>query len=105
MSKYTKGAWIFRDNSQHFKNNPFSVYVQGGGVHSTAIANIPRKQTIPEAEARANALLIAAAPELLHALQIMLAVCWDLEIDDATVYATSIASTAIAKAAGESNDN
>jgi hypothetical protein len=105
MSKHTKGAWIFRDDSQHFKTNPFSVYVQGGGVHSAAIANIPRKQTIPEAEARANAMLIAAAPELLHALQIMLAVCWDLEIDDATVYATSLASTAIAKATGEKHDN
>lgn len=102
MTTHTTGQWKFRDDSQHFKTNPFSVYVQGGGgVHSAAIANIPRKQTIPEAEARANAMLISAAPELLDAVLMLLAVCWDLEIDDATVQAVAQARAAIAKATGE----
>ena len=103
MKLHTAGQWKFRDDSQHFKTNPFSVYVQGGGVHSAAIANIPRKQTIPEAEARSNAMLISAAPDLLDALLVMLAVCWDLEIDDATVRATAQARAAIAKATGTEN--
>lgn len=101
MTTHTTGQWKFRDNSQHYTTNPFSVYVQGGGVHSAAIANIPRKQTIPEAEARANAMLISAAPELLDAVLMLLAVCWDLEIDDATVQAVAQARAAIAKAIGE----
>lgn len=101
MKTYTAGQWKFRDDSQHFKTNPFSVYVQGGGVHSAAIANIPRKQTIPETEARANAMLISAAPELFDAVHALLAVCWDLEIDDATVQAVARARAAIAKATGE----
>lgn len=101
MTTHTTGQWKFRDDSQHFKTNPFSVYVHGGGVHSAAIANIPRKQTIPEAEARANAMLISAAPELLDAVLMLLAVCWDLEIDDATVQAVAQARAAIAKATGE----
>ena len=101
MNSHTPSQWKFRDNSQHFKTNPFSVYVQGGGVHSTTIANIPRKQTIPEAEARANAMLVSAAPELLDAVLVLLAVCWDLEIDDATVHAVAKARAAVAKAIGE----
>jgi hypothetical protein len=74
MNKHTPGPWKFRDDSKHFKTNPFSVYVQGGGVHSAAIANMPNKKTIPESEAKANALLIAAAPDLLEALQDLLEV-------------------------------
>lgn len=101
MNSYTAGQWKFRDDSKYFKTNPFSVYVQGGGVHSAAIANIPRKQTIPEAEARANAMLISAAPDLLNAVLVLLAVCWDLEIDDETVQAVAQARSAIAKATGD----
>jgi hypothetical protein len=73
MNKHTPGPWKFRDDSKHFKTNPFSIYVQGGGVHSAAIANMPNKKTIPESEARANALLIAAAPDMLYALEDLLA--------------------------------
>jgi hypothetical protein len=101
MNSHTPGPWKFRDDSLHFKTNPFSVYVQGGGVHSAAIANVPFKRTIPEAQARANAMLISAAPELLDAVLTLLAVCWDLEIDDATVQAVARARAAIAKATGE----
>lgn len=93
--KHTQSPWKFADNSKHFKTNPFSVYVQGGGVHSATIANIPFRRTIPEAEARANALLIAAAPELLEALRAVIAGVPD------TWEGVANARAAIAKATGE----
>ena len=101
MNKHTPGPWKFRDDSKFFKTNPFSVYVQGGGVHSAAIANMPYRKTIPETEARANARLICASPDLLDALQAMLDVCYDLEINDETVRAVAMARAAINNATGE----
>ena len=95
MHKHTPGPWKFGDNSKHFKTNPFNVYVQGGGVHSASIANIPFKRTIPEAEARANAMLIAAAPELLEALEEIIRGVPD------TWDGVQKAKTALAKAKGE----
>ncbi len=95
MNKHTPGPWKFRDDSKFFKTNPFSVYIQGGGVHSAAIANIPRKQTIPEEEARANALLIAAAPDLLEALKFAQSIIG--HPDDA---GSQMIAAAIAKATG-----
>jgi hypothetical protein len=96
MSAHTPGPWKFGDNSKFFKTNPFNVYVQGGGVHSASIANVPYKKTIPEAEARANALLIAAAPELLEACKAALS-------DDKPYIEKCRA--AIAKATGEQYEN
>lgn len=98
MSKHTSGLWKFGDNSKYFKTNPFNVYVRGGGVHSATIANIPRRQTIPEAEARANARLIAAAPELLEALEEVIRGVPD------TWEGVQKAKVALAKAQGENND-
>lgn len=46
------------------------------------------------------ARLIAAAPELLEALQMMLNNCHDLEKDDAIIAAVEAANAAIAKATG-----
>jgi hypothetical protein len=96
MNKHTPGPWKFRDDSKFFKTNPFSVYIQGGGVHSAAIANIPRKQTIPEEEARANALLIAAAPDLLEALKFAQSI-----IGHPDDVGSQMIAAAIAKATGE----
>ena len=68
MSSHTKETWVLSHNT-HWKTNPFSVVVQGKyGVHSTTIANIPTRMTITPQEQKANALLIAAAPDLLEAL-------------------------------------
>ena len=101
MNKHTPGPWKFRDDSKFFKTNPFSVYIQGGGVHSAAIANIPRKQTIPEEEARANALLIAAAPELLAALQGLLRGIFDGPDEANAAMLIAKARDAVNKATGE----
>lgn len=100
MNKHTPGPWKFRDASEAFKTNPFSVYIQGRGVHSAAIANIPRKQTIPEEEARANALLIAAAPDLLAALQGLLKGIFDGPDEANAAMLVAQARDAITKATG-----
>ena len=52
-------------------------------------------------EIDANARLIAAAPDLLEALQKMLDNCHDTELDDGIIDAVEVARAAIAKATGE----
>jgi transaldolase len=99
--KHTRGPWKFSDDSAYFKTNPFSVYVQGLGVHKTTVANIPFRKTIPEDEARANARLITSAPKLLEALQAMLACVHDEERDDETIEAVRNARHAVQEATKE----
>ena len=69
VSKHTPGPWLFNDNSKHWATHPFSVTVRKRGVHAVAVANIPARATIELSEAKANAQLIAAAPDLLKALE------------------------------------
>lgn len=64
---YTKEQWVFNQNN-NWKTNPFSITTRKRGVHSTTIANIPTRMTIPPQEQQANARLISAAPDLLDAL-------------------------------------
>jgi hypothetical protein len=72
MIKHTPGPWTYWNNIHYgWKTNPYSVTVQKPGVHSVTVANIPARQTISKDEARANAKLISAAPDLLDALQTM----------------------------------
>lgn len=67
MTKHTPGPWLLNENN-NWKTNPFSVTVRKPGVHSTTVANIPTRMTIPPTEQQANARLISAAPDLLDAL-------------------------------------
>lgn len=70
MHKHTPAPWVFSDNSANWKTNPYSITCRGkSGVHSTTIANIPARASFADVERRANAMLIAAAPELLEALE------------------------------------
>lgn len=64
---HTPGPWLLNENN-NWKTNPFSVTVRKPGVHSTTVANIPTRMTIPPLEQQANARLISAAPDLLDAL-------------------------------------
>lgn len=66
---HTPGPWRFNDNTQWWKTNPYSVTVRKPGVSSATVANIPERATITPEERQANARLIAAAPDLLEALQ------------------------------------
>jgi hypothetical protein len=68
MINHTTGQWRFQDNAQNWKTNPYSVTVRAPGVHSVTVANCPQRAKIPLPQARANALLIASAPDMLKLL-------------------------------------
>ena len=91
-----------------------AAYVFAEGTHGGNICVIgePRASTMVEYkplsmsskdidEAFANARLIAAAPDLLAALEAMLDECYDTERNDAIRLAVRKARAAIAKAKGE----
>jgi hypothetical protein len=90
---YTKEKWKLSLN-HNWKTHPFSVIVQGKyGVHSTTIANIPTRLTIPPQEQKANAYLIAAAPDMYQALQKIA----EMTCDGGAVNQTALAALAKAQ--------
>lgn len=96
MSSHTPGPWVLSVNN-NWKTNPFSVVVRGRyGVHSTTVANVPTRMTIPPQEQQANARLLASAPLLHKALTDLLSVCYDVEKDDETVAAVAQARAVLA---------
>ena len=100
MNKHTQEEWKFNDNTLYWSNTPYSVTCRKPGVHSATIAAIRKGNSIPDEEKRANALLITAAPDLLHALTELLRVFPDIERDDETITAVVDARAAITKARG-----
>jgi len=69
---YTTERWHFQDNTRYQKpwtTHPYSITTRKTGVHGTTIANIPNRKTVPDAEKRANAMLIAHSPEMLELLR------------------------------------
>jgi hypothetical protein len=90
---YTKEKWKLSLN-HNWKTHPFSIIVQGKyGVHSTTIANIPTRMTIPPQEQKANAYLIAAAPAMYQALQKIA----EMTCDGGAVNQTALAALAKAQ--------
>jgi hypothetical protein len=70
MGKHTAEKWVFNDNTPwNWKNNPYSVTCRKPGIHAATIAAIRNCRSIPDTEKRANALLIAAAPDLLDVVE------------------------------------
>ena len=86
MSKHTPGPWTF-DNGMGFIRTDTSPY----GEWAVAKVNIVR------AEAKANARLIAAAPDLLETVKRLREMCADFGAKTAC----DIAEAAIFKATGE----
>ena len=68
MNIHTKEEWRAVVNDG-WGANPVSVVVRKKGVNRVAVANLPIKATISNSERLANAYLIAAAPDLLDALE------------------------------------
>lgn len=69
---YTPERWHFQDNTRYqfpWTTNPYSITTRKTGVYGTTIANIPNRKTVPDAEQRANAMLISYAPEMLELLR------------------------------------
>lgn len=96
---YTQEKWVLNENT-NWKTNPFSITARKRGVHSATIANIPTRMTIPPLEQQANARLIAAAPEMLRALQTIL----NMALMDKGYWAKTVeieAHNAIAKATNQ----
>ena len=90
MSKHTPGRWMISAERYRY----IHVYAHGGGIaHLDTV----------DGEGMANANLIAAAPDLLEALEELLSMCQRQEDfhddDDGCMFER--ASAAIAKARGE----
>ena len=106
MSDFTPGPWLLRTTPTsaglcHIVSAADwrGAFIYGDGIRKGVDDALPKVQ-----ELAANARLIAAAPELLEALQVMVrdyaaahASCGDLEMSPALLQA----SQAIARATGE----
>lgn len=92
MSKHTPGPWFVNDR---YKQTKYIEARIGGGMLQEVAACGP---TEVREQQEANARLIAAAPDLLDALED--ALCF-LAMNGGYDYATNKARVAIAKATGE----
>ena len=105
---WTADNWVYKDPQTNITENIVPV-VLGKKFRIAAIDSDNGKDnpyTIPLSEAKANARLIASAPELLDAV-LMLLGCTDLntdDLDETSIETIEMAKKAIAKAKGrESN--
>lgn len=91
---YTAGPWHYREGH----NGEFLVSCESGGFAPLARVKGDKRSTLKNA--KANACLMAAAPDLLNALYAMMENCYDPDRDDKIVKAFDAARDAIAKAEG-----
>jgi hypothetical protein len=90
-AEYTPGPWVFYDDSNDGKTKRIEIAARG-----KTVARI--YHSVPE-EDLPNARLIAAAPDLLEALQYMVNACPAIDPSGEDAHAHSRA--AIAKATGD----
>jgi len=96
MSKHTKGPWAISKNLSWSENDRgWTVFKRGEGHIATVSPRIADDSGNASEEGLANARLIAAAPELLEALQFVM-VAHGEQLD----LAFQQAQAAIAKATG-----
>lgn len=72
MSKHTPGPWYVGPYNRIWRRSPLELYEYGGGVAGDspiAAAFYGRASWVNKFPSEANARLIAAAPELLEALE------------------------------------
>ena len=92
---YTTGVWRCRENNK----GEFYISSQSFGFAPIAKVKGDKRSTLKDA--KANAHLIAAAPELLAALYAMMNSCFDPALTEGAAYeAFDLARDAIAKAEG-----
>jgi hypothetical protein len=102
-TQHTPGPWAVRD---HWADEgAFEVYPTRGGEPKigqwSALAEVPEYGPNDAPEAEANARLIAAAPDLLEALELMLENLDAMYVVSPASSAHKKARAAIAKATGE----
>ena len=94
---HTAGPWYTSEGSYHLGHREF-IDISNGAAH-VGYASVTT--CVRMREASANARLIAAAPELLQALEAMLAIHGPVSTVHESVLALNQAKAAIAKARGE----
>lgn len=100
MTKHTPSPWWFSETSQgEFRVGQGDAYI--ATVHGPRLEEGVKFGVFDAGDARDNARLIAAAPDLLKAAQAMLSCCYDLERNDETLAAVKMTMKAIATATGE----
>lgn len=94
---HTQGPWSFRMTG--WQTNPAAIY---SPYRPGAVACIPARTSVPLDEQSANARLIAAAPDLLAALDQVDAYLSPLDgEEDAYAEIRNVIQQAIAKATGD----
>ncbi len=93
MTKHTPGPWMLGDSD--LRVSQFSIHGKTTNRHSTIARMVSMEHGMAIEEIYANAHLMAAAPDLLEALQ-------NLENDDGRIpdHAWAMVQAAIAKATG-----
>jgi hypothetical protein len=91
MSKHTPGPWSYHDKAA------YGLAITTGSIAAQNIASVQAYVGLTHDAARANARLIAAAPELLEALKYLASSPHGEQLHDAF----DMAQRAIAKAEGE----
>jgi hypothetical protein len=95
IGPYTTGVWRCRENHK----GEFFISSQSFGFAPIAKVKGDKRSTLKDA--KANAMLISAAPELLTALYAMMNSCFDPALTEGEAYeAFDLARNAIAKAEG-----
>ena len=90
---HTPGPWTYRKSKKHYHVEAVAS-VRDYGSSITTVRHVTNSDTGWTSET--NARLIAAAPELLEALQLLLSIWGDRQTE-----ATDIAYEAVAKATGQ----
>ena len=106
MSKHTKGPWeVVRTDAGIIVRTESEKKTRAGASRYAAIGGFDRSDPEQLAEALANARLIAAAPELLEALEALVNDFgrdgYGGELEDGECRVIDMARNAIAKAIGE----